>query len=235
MIAARESLHEIETRGGDAGLIMARHQSDGRGRQGRAWHGTEGAFLGTFIFRCPLGETNLSGYSLAAGLMVADALYKLGAPVLLKWPNDLVSSDQHRRTAQKVGGILIDVIEQGGRKWILFGLGLNLHESPAEVPNTTCLGKLCDRLPSYHGFIDFLAPPLLAGHDHFCRRGGLVAFKTLWDRYSFFSGHSVTVDTGSEHVTGHYKGISEDGSLMLGNDNETRKLYSGHVLSWASI
>ena len=96
-------------------LLIAEHQSAGRGRQGRTWKSAPGASL-TFSLGLPLALDDWSGLSLAVGVALCDALDALdapdapaapdllrpphppaaraikpaGAPRLgLKWPNDL--------------------------------------------------------------------------------------------------------------------------------------------------
>ena len=87
-------------------LLVAEHQSQGRGRQGKAWQSALGASL-TFSLALPLTLVDWSGLSLAVGLALADALdppdhrpHPLApaagqqrARLGLKWPNDLLLLD----------------------------------------------------------------------------------------------------------------------------------------------
>ena len=54
-------------------LLVAEHQSAGRGRQGRAWQSVPGASL-TFSLGLPLALADWSGLSLAVGVALCDAL-----------------------------------------------------------------------------------------------------------------------------------------------------------------
>lgn len=86
-------------------LLVAEHQTAGRGRLGRQWHSqaagsrSEPPASLTFSLALPLMPRNWSGLSLVAGLVVAEALH---ADVGLKWPNDLWWQDR------KLGGILVE-------------------------------------------------------------------------------------------------------------------------------
>ena len=54
-------------------LLVAEHQTLGRGRQGRSWLAHAGASL-TFSLGLPLAPRDWSGLSLAVGVALADAL-----------------------------------------------------------------------------------------------------------------------------------------------------------------
>ena len=93
-------------------VVVADHQTAGRGRHGRAWESPPGsALLATFVCEpSPL-------IVFAAGVAAAEAC---GPEVRLKWPNDLVLEDR------KLGGILAEVRQ--GRA--LVGIGINLSWAP---------------------------------------------------------------------------------------------------------
>ena len=129
-------------------LLVAEHQTRGRGRQGKAWLSSAGASL-TFSLALPLAPADWSGLSLAVGLALADALDppQPGQPVRLgiKWPNDLLlldrgavgvgSTSAPTATAtptigRKLGGLLIETVQVGDRRMAVVGVGLNLLPQP---------------------------------------------------------------------------------------------------------
>jgi BirA family biotin operon repressor/biotin-[acetyl-CoA-carboxylase] ligase len=99
-------------------LLVAQEQTQGRGRQGRAWHAQPGSSL-TFSLGLSLAPQDWSGLSLAVGVALADALdpardqasgSETAAPrILLKWPNDLwLRDEQAAGGGRKLGGVLIE-------------------------------------------------------------------------------------------------------------------------------
>ena len=76
-------------------VVVAEHQTAGRGRLDRRWEAPAGtALLASFVVAPhPL-------LSLAAGVAVAEAC---GAQARLKWPNDLLMD------SRKAGGILVEM------------------------------------------------------------------------------------------------------------------------------
>jgi BirA family biotin operon repressor/biotin-[acetyl-CoA-carboxylase] ligase len=94
-------------------VVVADHQTAGRGRLDRRWEAPDGsALLASFVLAPhPL-------MSLVAGVAAAEAC---GPDVRLKWPNDLMVG------GRKAGGILV---EMTGAKAVV-GIGINLTWAPA--------------------------------------------------------------------------------------------------------
>jgi BirA family biotin operon repressor/biotin-[acetyl-CoA-carboxylase] ligase len=111
-------------------LLVAEHQSDGRGRQGRSWQSRAGASL-TFSLSVPLAPADWSGLSLVVGMALAEALDPTSAPkpqrIGLKWPNDLWLRDTDGvGVGRKLGGILIETVAVGPQRLAVIGIGLNV-------------------------------------------------------------------------------------------------------------
>jgi len=93
-------------------VVVADHQTEGRGRMERRWEAPPGtALLVSFVLQPnPL-------LSLAAGVAAAEAC---GPRVRLKWPNDLLLDDR------KLGGILVEATAHKA----VCGIGINLSRAP---------------------------------------------------------------------------------------------------------
>jgi BirA family biotin operon repressor/biotin-[acetyl-CoA-carboxylase] ligase len=106
-------------------IVVADHQTAGRGRLDRRWEAPPGtALLVSFVLRPnPV-------LSLAAGVAAAQAC---GDGVRLKWPNDLLLA------GSKVGGILVEVTPTTA----ICGIGINLTWAP---PGAAKLNLDRDRL-----------------------------------------------------------------------------------------
>ncbi len=131
-------------------LLVAEEQTQGRGRQGKAWQSARGASL-TFSLCLPLRRQDWSGLSLAVGLALAEALDPAPSPAAtvgaataglrlgLKWPNDLMLLDERgggelaTKVTRKLGGILIESVvapatgtAPGAQRMAVIGIGLNI-------------------------------------------------------------------------------------------------------------
>jgi BirA family transcriptional regulator, biotin operon repressor / biotin---[acetyl-CoA-carboxylase] ligase len=93
-------------------IVIADHQTAGRGRLDRRWEAPPGAAL---LVSFVLAPNPL--LSLALGVAAAEAC---GPSVRLKWPNDLLLQ------GRKLGGILVET----KREKAICGLGVNLTWAP---------------------------------------------------------------------------------------------------------
>ena len=112
-------------------LLIAEEQTAGKGRLGRSWVARPGESL-TFSIGLNLSISDWSGFSLAVGLAIVDALDpKRQFEIGLKWPNDLWVGPPS--SARKLGGILIEstfVSMQNygldSARYFVIGVGINL-------------------------------------------------------------------------------------------------------------
>ena len=106
-------------------VVVADHQTAGRGRWGRSWTAKPGSsLLVSVVLRPGADRGPLTLIPLAGGLAAADACLDVaGFAPGLKWPNDLVVGDA------KLGGILAELVagpSDGRRPAVVLGVGLNL-------------------------------------------------------------------------------------------------------------
>lgn len=127
------SLPESEAKEGL--VIIARHQTAGRGRYGRVWQSQpDQSLLMSVILQPPSYVKRPVILTAWAAVAMADAIFQLTRrQVRIKWPNDLLLA------GKKISGILIE----GGRQTIV-GIGLNLNQTgddfaSAQLPDATSL------------------------------------------------------------------------------------------------
>ena len=120
--------------GGASGqVLVADHQSRGRGRFTRVWEAPPGrAVAVSVLLRPPAVEPNRWLWlPLVAGLAVADGLRaSAGVDARLKWPNDVLIE------GRKVCGILAERVE-GAPPAVVIGMGINTLLSSDELPVPT--------------------------------------------------------------------------------------------------
>lgn len=232
MDVARDAVASIEK---SPGVVCARSQSQGRGRQGRGWSSASGALMMTALFPTALPLSSLSGYSLVVGLALADAFEEFGARLQLKWPNDLVvvSGD----TLRKVGGILIEVQDCGGSRVILVGVGVNLTQAPDDVVHASSIEALCSRALSIEEALISSCAKLRVAHELFVSCGGFSRFRERWEESSCFvkGNTTVSLDLGEREASGRYVGVDERGAILLSEGDRVTAYHSGHLISYSGL
>ncbi len=125
-----------------APLVVADHQTEGRGRRGRSWLSAPGQnLLFSLVLRPPVAPADAARCVLQWAAAMAEAL-----DLQVKWPNDLVTPE-----GQKVAGLLAELelssepFGEGGQiRWIVLGVGVNVNQLDfsADLPDATSLARL---------------------------------------------------------------------------------------------
>jgi BirA family biotin operon repressor/biotin-[acetyl-CoA-carboxylase] ligase len=132
--STQDRLHELAAAGAEAGsAIVARVQTAGRGRRGRAWASPAGGLWLSVLLR-PRVAPGLEVLSLRVALATSAVIEESvpGVRLQLKWPNDLLLD------GRKLGGILCEARWQGhALGWIAVGVGMNVaNRIPAPLAKT---------------------------------------------------------------------------------------------------
>lgn len=198
--------------------VVARRQTRGRGRAGRAWQSGPGNLFASLLLRPQCAAAAAPGLSLLAGVAVYDAIEtatggRLRTPSLaLKWPNDVLLN------GEKAGGILLESTGSAGRPdyAIVIGIGVNVAHAPAD------LGRATARLASPEHPLDtgLVFEALAASMARWLAvwRDGedFAAIRAAWLKLAGGYGRPVTVHLNGSLTQGIFLGIDASGALLLG-------------------
>jgi len=114
----------------DGTVLVAEHQTAGRGRLDRTWTSPPRSGL-TFstLVRPGTPRTTWGWLPLLTGVALCDAVAAAGVEAMLKWPNDLLLGTEQRKAA----GILVQVAGEAA----VVGIGLNVSTTAGELPVPT--------------------------------------------------------------------------------------------------
>lgn len=116
-------------------VVVAHHQSAGRGRRGRRWEAPPHAALAVSV-AIPAAPPGQQGWvSLAAGWAVTRAFEasRWAVPVGLKWPNDVLAHDD--QGWRKICGILAQSSHHPRHgPVVVLGVGINVDQRVDELP-----------------------------------------------------------------------------------------------------
>lgn len=122
-------------------LLVAHHQTAGRGRTGRNWEAPAATSL-TFSLHANLEVPPqvFTWLPLVVGTAVSSTLHRLyGLETYTKWPNDIIIGTAQEdiegwKNYRKLGGILV---ERVGMHSVVIGVGINLFQQSRELPVPT--------------------------------------------------------------------------------------------------
>lgn len=212
-----------------AAVILAEHQSGGRGRRGRQWHSPYGRNLYMSMgWKFDQSLARIACLPLVVALGTAQALTRAGLTGHeVKWPNDLLLN------GRKICGCLVEV--QGdthGPCHVVLGVGINVHmpvsvaETRIDQPWTDLRSQLpaCSRNKLATLLVEELVGQLSLFADE-----GFTPFRELWQKMDALHGKSIDVWTADSSVQGIAMGIDENGALRLDTGKEVLCLHSGEA------
>jgi len=192
-------------------IVIADHQTAGRGRFGRNWWApSDSSILLSIVLRPRLEQ--LRHLNMAATLAVALSIEKVtGLEPVIKWPNDVLIG------GKKVSGILIESeVEEEKVNFVVIGIGLNVNLDPSSNPEIAetatslraALGEgvsrlemLCSLLGEFEELYDAL------------REGEPI--DELWRSYLGTLGQQVAVRCGEQVWQGYAESVDDEGNLLL--------------------
>ena len=209
-------------------VLVADHQTAGRGRLDRTWESPPGASLlmtiGMWVEPYPPERRTLLSAALA--MSVTDPLPDLR----IKWPNDLVAVGVGEDGGdRKAGGILAEVRAiEGIGDCALLGLGLNLNwpEIPEELAGiATSMNLLLD------GDVDreVVASAILVALDAQWlpllepSGGSVEEFLSAYRARSATLGRRVRVEMADAVLVGRAVDLAPDGALVIEDDQRVRR------------
>lgn len=198
-------------------IITAGKQTAGRGRCGRNWQSLKGNLFFSQLIPNYIPVTNLV---FIVSLSIAETLQEIiDEDIIIKWPNDILVN------RKKISGILIETYENS----IIIGIGINLTSHPDLVdtiyPATDLQSLGYVLLPD-----DFLQNYI----RHFDKNiaicsSGFSAIRQKWLEFAKYINSPIKVRCSDYIKEGIFKGIDEQGFLLLEQENTIIKIAAGDV------
>lgn len=219
-------------------VLVADHQTAGRGRLGRTWTAPAGSsLLLSVLFRPALPVGHAHALTTAVALAAREACTEVaGITPGLKWPNDLVVAVPDADGAErKLAGVLAESSLAGAHlDAVVVGIGLNVNwprALPDEIADlATSLNHLAGDAVDRAG----LLAALLVGLDHrytaLLGPGGRAALRDEEHAASATLGRRVRVLRAHDEVEGTAVGFTDEGALRLEVDTDVLVVPVGDVV-----
>ena len=213
-------------------VVVAEHQTAGRGRLDRSWVTPARAAL-TFSALLAPDEVPVPRWPwlpLLTGLAVVDGVRRAcGVEASLKWPNDVLVGEQ------KVAGILVERVERPGGAVAVVGVGVNVSSTAAELPVPTATSLLLAGAVSTDRAV--LLAAVLAGlssrYDAWRAAGGRAdaGLRSSYVDACSTIGRQVRVELPvGAPLRGTAVGVDADGRLLVEDASGVHVLGAGDVV-----
>jgi BirA family biotin operon repressor/biotin-[acetyl-CoA-carboxylase] ligase len=218
-----EAIRQAQAGAPEGVCVMARAQTKGRGRHGRAWSSPKDAGLYFSIVLRPRVElarwsliTLMSALAVREMLIRAIEIYRGDArkiEVDIKWSNDVLINNR------KVCGILAEAFETETGRACVVGIGINLRRDayPQELSDTAIsIEEAIGAPPSSEIISRELVSALQSFYARFLAPDGAEEIRQAWTAASTYSfGKFVRVAAVNEVFEGTTRGLEPDGALRV--------------------
>ena len=215
-------------------VVVAEHQTEGRGRLDRRWvTPPRSALTFSVLLRPPGSPQRWPLLPLITGVAVVEGIIAAGGPpVALKWPNDVLSHD-----GLKVAGLLLERVDTPDGPAAVVGVGLNASTTRAELPLETAGSLVTAGMvdPDRSLLLRRVLEAFAGRYEEWQAGASDVALDSpLLEAYAERCdtlGRDVLVQLpGEQTLRGRATGLDRDGALLVEDDGGQHTVHAGDVV-----
>ncbi|PTM07401.1 MAG: biotin--[acetyl-CoA-carboxylase] ligase [Bacteroidetes bacterium] len=207
----------------DYTIVVAVHQTQGRGQMGTVWDSEKGKNLMFSLFKdLSMHDIEFPFYiSMAISLAIIKTFNKLNIPDLnIKWPNDILSADK------KICGILIENVIKNKLNSTIIGIGVNVNQTEFNnLPKASSLKNIT----GVHYDLDEILHSIIKHTKYYSlllQEEKYVKVKTEYERHLFRRNKPSTFKSAEgELFSGFIKGVTKYGKLLVLLEDEVVKKF----------
>jgi BirA family biotin operon repressor/biotin-[acetyl-CoA-carboxylase] ligase len=206
-------------------VIIAKHQTSGKGRLGRIWEDDSTQALFSILLKNNLDITTLEQYPLLSAVAVHQALVKYIPTLKIKWPNDIVTHDL------KICGILTESVFNQTLQALIIGIGINVNTKTFPSHLETIASSLhLETLQTFQieSIIDEVIDSLEDVLERFSK--DKQSHIEYCNHYSSLTNRLITFTYNGLIQEGKVNEINHEGGLSIQTINGIVHISSGEVL-----
>ena len=204
-------------------FVLSNEQSEGRGRRGGTWLSPPGNIYCSIAYRNSFTFRQYFLFSMLTSLAVKDSLdISLNKKIMFKWPNDIFYENK------KFGGIILETYSINNSNFVIIGLGLNFSSSPKIEELQTTHIKQFSQIDNIIYFLEIFLNNFFKKIDYYIKKNNNI-IDDFKKSLMLLNNKIKIVVNEKEYLTGTFKDINDDGSLILENKNKLISIYSGRI------
>ncbi|WP_341790495.1 biotin--[acetyl-CoA-carboxylase] ligase [Rickettsia endosymbiont of Polydrusus tereticollis] len=217
--------------------ILAKTQTQGRGRNGKKWQSLLGNLHASLLLKPNKELTFFPQLSFVTGLAVYETIKSLifqchsreggnlynifldsrlrgndtvgKNSIKLKWPNDILINDK------KISGILLESLTVANNNYLIIGVGINIIHNPLNIDQlTTSFSAENITIHEPTALLDIFIVNF-EKYYQIWQQKGFTEIRKIWLEKAYKLNESVTINDNSTPITGIFKGIDELGRIII--------------------
>lgn len=229
--------HLIKNPKSNLKLCLTEHQTQGQGTRGNKWESPDS---GNIYMTYKISIPNILPLPIISAVAIAEAIEKLhpGLNIQLKWPNDIMINNK------KIGGILIEIINNNITALIGIGLNLNPIKSNNNInqPITDIKSELNNKNLNNKNYNininrENIIKEIIKNINLYINKINLKSQQTetinniinKWNSRDYYYQKNIIIKIKDKKITAEHLGIMPCGSLNLKIKSEIKKISSGSI------
>ncbi|WP_242202557.1 biotin--[acetyl-CoA-carboxylase] ligase [Aestuariivivens insulae] len=207
----------------DYTVVVAQHQTHGRGQMGTTWESDKGKNLMFSLFKdLSVHVVEFPFYiSMAISLAILKALQGFNIPDLsIKWPNDILSANK------KICGILIENVIKDKLNSTIIGVGVNVNQTEFKnLPQASSLKSITGVHYDVDEVLHYIIKHTKA-YSKLLQEGKYDVVKNEYESHMFRKNKPSTFrDANGDLFSGFIEGVTKYGKLMVILEDQIVKKY----------
>jgi len=210
--------------------LWADEQTAGRGRLDRSWVSEPGNLYATLLFSTAAPAAAAGQAGLAAAVAVHEVAQRLlpAANIRLKWPNDVLID------GAKFCGLLAEIVGYTSNTMAL-GCGINVASAPTGTPYPVTWLWRHGATTGVETLFELLVESMWNWLTVWDEGRGFARIREAWLQRCTGLGRAISLQSGNSSTGGVFRGLAEDGALILGlPGGRQRTIHAGDVRFAAS-
>jgi len=206
-------------------VIFADKQTSGKGRRGNKWISPPGNLYCSIVFKSNLKLQEYYLFSMIVSLSVKSAIEIFTSKKIeFKWPNDIFFNEK------KFAGMILESYQsQKKENFVIIGLGVNYLSSPTISEYKTTYIKNFLNINTLNDFIINFFSSFFVFINNIDSQSNKKIMKKFSKSLMYLEKKINILNHDNTYIKGIFKGINNDGSLILDIDSKLVNVYSGSI------
>ncbi len=217
----------IKDNPGKNSIIIAKTQTNGRGRLSRQWYSPPGGLYISYVIKASSNQNKMTLLPLLCANSIHHFLQSIAIDSQIKWPNDILVN------SKKIAGILIEnIFDTKQQKYFICGIGINVNNHSTDLPKDV-LYPSTSIIEEIHKNSDIIESIIKLTHFFekqysLFEQNQMNKIIEIWKNASNTLGKNVTIQQKNKTIHGKAIDVDEDGFLIVKTkSNNYQKITSG--------
>ncbi len=224
--SVESTMKEIKKHIGDKNIcLIADEQKEGIGRRGSQWVSPKGNIYLSFLLEYNLLiEDHFLFTAVAANSIMLCLNNYINENIYIKWPNDIIVN------GSKIAGIMTEIVEHNGIKYVIIGIGINVETSPKLSDYKTCCVNNFNSKLMYEEFLlnffqtFFSEYAMIVNNEH-----NNIINKFRNNMNDLGKKITILLPNGKKEIV-FLKNLNSDGSLLVEKEGKQESLFSARII-----